>query len=444
MVAMRPLDTGEASGWKAFPGSFYNKVEFIIAYEGELDVGALEAAFISLVDKYPALGATVRASGGYSHDYVWDISEDAYPSFAVIDGGWDAMRSLSKRRKDRAEYDSMWENYKGRKILTYGDSDTNDLVNLVLFREKDRGYILLGISHVIFAAAQLHAYIPELLSFYTNIVTGSQVATDKQPFPISKERLQKIYEATLGKDNVARTSNRDTKSARTAEEAHWGCERIIKLSQNATNCVVTSARKNHVKVPSIIGSAMALAMRTSANLKDTDPFYFNVGVDMGRRLGFRPTEVFWSNTSHQVVVDMSADLQMTGLAHNLQRKIDNLEVVVTPPVLRAPDITLNNQGVFPTFAHPEGIKWTDFVIETWIRKAANWDDFDSENANGYNMALLPCWLVFHTFNGELRIWLKLREDINVEVADNFLHRLHEFCNVTELSQVVHLDRGASW
>lgn len=440
--SMRCLDKTEVSSYRNSHQSFDEKVEFIIEYEGELNVEGLRRALVSLADRYPVLRATVRECDRCRHGYEWDLSEGVYPNFMVVDGGWDAMRDLSKRRKDRVEYDKNNSNSANGKVLAYGSSESNCLMDLVLFRELKRGYILLGISHMIFAAAQLHVYISELCKFYTDIVSGNEISTNQKPFPISKEALESKYSERFGKGPKKRSPRTESESANSRAQ-FWGCDRVVKLSNEATSFMIAGARENRASVPSVIGSAMTLALITSKNFENISSVDFAVSVDKGRRLGLKPTETFHSATAHPVALNLSSNVEMMTLANRLQTKIDKLDPNAPMP-LQEVDIVLNNQGVFPSFPHLESLRWVDFIIESWIRQSDNWNDFDDKQASFYHRAPFPCWLVFHTFNGELRIWYKLREDIEDKVADEFVNHLDKFLNVTDPLQIVHLDRGASW
>lgn len=399
----RCLDETEKMYWQGRgEKGRYTNCDFAIEYKGELDINAIERALCLLAERYPALRATVRKNDQCNTGYSFCLPEDNYPEFTVLDGNMETMIDYSKRRREG---------------LIHLNNETPTLAHLVVIRGQNRGYIMVGIHHILFTAAQLHVYIPELFQIYTEIVTGHDIQIEYQPFP---EAPEKFRENTY-------TQKEETNGPNKVPRRRMGYERLIKLNKEETAFLIGIARENNVKIHSIIASCMTIALRKHYDCGAINPIEFGVSIDWTSRNGRKGSAATSAVSNHRVRLNVSNEPNPIQLAQELHEKKAAIKPPSDSPVkeflgeIDGSDIALNNGGKF-TIPSPKNLELTDFIISPYIKE---WRTPEAHEliVDGSRSGRPRCGIAFYTFNDELTLWCLLREDVNVAIIDDFTAQL---------------------
>lgn len=405
-VKQRCLNETEKDYWEL--SGKYRNAEFAVEYKGDVDQEALKKALFLLSEKYPVLRASICEDSPCGSGYAFYLSEGNYPEFVVLDGTKERMFEYSRLRK------------KGR-FHSKGQNPT--LVHLVLVRSRDEGYVMIGFHHALFTAAQIHTYVSELFRMYTLIVNDRDVECASEPFPVSPDELLTNQAGLTEVARKRRSSDLDKGTLRCL-----GSEDVFKLGRSPSYSLFETARKLDVKVPSLVGSVLILALMEKCTLADRSSVQALFPIDWTRRVKKNSNVTTSAVTSHLVEVDADKAPNLESIAKDIDGKISAIESPGTSNLGRMPieaiddpDVSLNNQGRFPTFPHPDDLEFTEFTPFTRVKE---WRDDKYEKLIYAPQHGIPkVALVFYTFDGQVNFWCQVRNDIDVAVVDEFKARI---------------------
>lgn len=320
----------------------------VTEYRGRVHEEALAHAFELLCDQYPVLSARIRID---NRGYLLYVQPHHRPEFKVFDGDELALHQEALRPWDCAHAVS----------------------ELLLVRTESGGYVALRADHAIADAATIYAMYTDLWRIYTQIVCGGDVAIDTGTLlPVSPLKLlDQRWEGDGSQPSLAlndfvghSTAGYSRLEQEIPPKPH---QRRIRLSEENTASLVSTARDHELTVYALVGGAILVAL--AAEWTQT-PLVLLTVVNLRNLLAPRvgPTET--TNLFGYHVAEFATPLADDPIAVGRDLKL-RLETAIAGGDLRIPRISeqrahfsahISSNGIVPSFPQPEGLKIIDFKV----------------------------------------------------------------------------------
>lgn len=325
-----------------------------IEYRGHVDEDALARAFEILCARDPVLRARIRSN---DRGHVLYVPPDHQPQLVALTGDGHTLQEETIKLRD----------------------PTRAVVQLVLIRGDQRGYVALIVDHAVVDAHRRGAVFDQLWRIYTDIVNGHNVvvveggALPAAPSDLLRQRWGEI------------PSPPPPPPAAAAQRAHVSevLHRRICFDRNETTDLLSAAHCHSTSVHALISGAILVAIRQLDTLSEPAPMACCSAVDLRNRVN--PPVGIMETTNfigiHKAVVNVPADGDPITVGREIKTQLDSAiaqkeiltdigtaVVAISTPVdsplepRLAQGALVTNVGIIPRYAQPPGLTITDVVM----------------------------------------------------------------------------------
>lgn len=167
-----PLSYGQSSDWilENEVQSAQRGTSKYIEFSGRLDIGALDRAFIALLERYPTLRTVFQLTNGHPTQFIKDTPSSILQIFDFSD--------LSTAEAKSKISESVFKIYHDRFNLV----DPGGLVKIIVYLVPgERGVILLRSPHILLDGVSLNIVLKDLGHFYSEMKSDSHGILGPKP-----------------------------------------------------------------------------------------------------------------------------------------------------------------------------------------------------------------------------------------------------------------------